>query len=260
MSENSAALLIPQTLIQSKRLLIHLVRDPMTLVQSIVYPALMLVILDIVLGQQVSAFSGTSSLFGTVPMTALLSAMLGSVAGAVTLGREWDAGILARFWVLPVHRASSLTARAAAEAARILSTTAAITAIGFLLGFGFEGQWYSAVLFVAVPVVFGIAFATAVIAASFVLGKTALVESVSLLCSLAMFLNPGFVPLAAYPTWIQPLVQYQPMSCAIEAMRAIAMGEPAGSSLAAAGAWSAAIFGIAVVPAYRGLRRATQPR
>lgn len=260
MSENSTAALIPQTLIQSKRLLIHLFRDPMTSIQSIVYPALMLVILDIVLGQQVSAFAGHSSLFGTVPMTALLSAMLGSVAGAVTLGREWDAGILARFWVLPVHRASGLAGRVTAEAARILATTLVITAVGFLLGFRPQGGPLSMLVFVAVPLVFGIAFATAVLAASFVLGRTALVESVSLLCSLAMFLNPGFVPLAAYPVWIQPLVEYQPMSCAIEAMQAVALGEPAGAALVKAGAWSLLIFGVSVVPAFRGLRRATRPR
>nr|WP_296771332.1 ABC transporter permease [Rhodococcus sp. (in: high G+C Gram-positive bacteria)] len=260
MTENAPSVLVPQTLIQSHRLIRHLFRDPMTLVQSIVYPAIMLVILDIVLGQQVSAFSGSSSLYGTVPMIALLSAMLGSVAGAVTLGREWDAGILARFWVLPIHRLSALTARVSAESARILATTLVLTTGGLALGFRFEGSWRSTLLFLAVPLMFGIPFATAVIAASFVLGKTALVESVSLLCSLSMFLSPGFVPLAAYPRWVQPFVEYQPMSCAIEAMRALALGEPAGTAVARAGAWSAVVFAVAVVPALRGLRRATQPR
>ncbi|SNT27273.1 ABC transporter permease [Rhodococcoides kyotonense] len=257
MSENATSVLVPQTLLQSKRLLLHLVRDPMTLMQSILYPAIMLVILTIVLGQQVSAFSGHSSLYGTVPMTALLSAMLGSVAGAVRLGREWDAGILARFWVLPIHRASSLAGRVTAEAARILVTTTVIVVVGLLLGFHCHGSW--ALLF-AIPLVYGMAFATAVMAASFSLGKTALVETVSLFCSLSMFLSPGFVPLAAYPTWIQPLVEYQPMSCAIEAMQAVALGEPSGAALARAGLWSLGIFAVAVVPAYRGLRRATQPR
>jgi ABC-2 type transport system permease protein len=264
-TENSAAVFVPQTLIQSQRMLLHLFRNPMSLVQSIVYPASMLVILDIVLGRQVSAFAGHDSLYGTVPMTALLSAMLGAVAGAVTLGREWDAGILARFWVLPIHRASGLAARVTSEGARILATTTLITGLGLLLGFRFSGSLfsgsvYSVLAFVAVPLMFGIAFATAVIAASFTLGKTLLVESVSLLCSLAMFFNPGFVPLAAYPTWLQPLVENQPMSCAIEAMTALALGEPAGAPLLKAAAWSSAIFAVAVVPALRGLRRATVPR
>lgn len=257
MTENATSALVPQTLIQSRRLLLHLVRDPMTLMQSIVYPAIMLVILNIVLGQQVSAFSGHDALYGTVPMTAVLSAMLGSVAGAVTLGRECDSGILARFWVLPIHRASGLAGRVTAEATRILVTTAAIVVVGLLLGFEFEG---SVVAFVLIPLVYGMAFTTAVMAASFTLGKTALVETVSLFCSLSMFLSPGFVPIAAYPSWIQPLVEYQPMSCAIQAMQAVALGEPAGAALAKAGIWSVGIFAVSVVPAYRGLRRATQPR
>ncbi|MCZ4077348.1 ABC transporter permease [Rhodococcus sp. H36-A4] len=259
-TENSTTVLVPQTLLQSQRLMRHLFRDPMSLVQAFLYPAAMLVMLDIVLGQQVTAFAGHDSLYGTVPMTALLSSMLGAVAGAVTLGREWDAGILARFWVLPIHRASGLSARVTAEATRILVTTVIISAVGALLGFRFTGSFPSALLFLAVPLMFGIAFATAVIAASFALGKTALVESVSLLCSLAMFFNPGFVPLAAYPTWLQPFVENQPMSCAIETMTAIALGEPAGTPLLKTAVWSSIIFAASVVPALRGLRRATQPR
>lgn len=258
--ENASAMLFPHTLLQTRRLLTRSLRDPMTMIQSIVYPALMLVMLDIVLGQQVSAFAGHSSLYGTVPMITILSAMLGSVAGAVTLGREWDAGVLARFWVLPVHRASALAARTVAEALRILATTVVIAAVGLVLGFRFDGSVWALLGFLAVPIVFGLAFATAVTGLSFYVARTTLVEAVSLLCSLLMFFNPGFVPLAAYPNWISPFVENQPMSCAITAMTALALGDPAGNALVKTAAWSIGLFVVFVVPTVRGYRRATRSR
>ncbi|NEW37068.1 ABC transporter permease, partial [Nocardia cyriacigeorgica] len=105
-------------------------QDPLTLMQSLLFPALLLVMLQTVLGRQITAFSGASALYGSVPMVALVGVMSGSLAGAITLGRERDAGLLARFWVLPVHRASGLAARIVAEGVRILTCTVVLFAVG----------------------------------------------------------------------------------------------------------------------------------
>ena len=41
-----------------------------------------------------------------------------------------------------------------------------------------------------------------------------------------MFFSTGFVPLEQYPRWIQPVVQHQPVSYAVEAMRGLSLGGP----------------------------------
>ena len=41
-----------------------------------------------------------------------------------------------------------------------------------------------------------------------------------------MFFSTGFVPLDQFPDWIQPVVEHQPVSCAIEAMRGLSLGGP----------------------------------
>jgi ABC-2 type transport system permease protein len=68
------------------------------------------------------------------------------------------------------------------------------------------------------------------------------------------FCSPGIAPVDSFPPWLQPFVQYQPLSPAIESMRALAEGEPAMGSLVFALAWVvvlSAILGPLAVRQYR---------
>ncbi|WP_216901457.1 ABC transporter permease [Nocardia alni] len=250
--------LVPQTLVQTKRLLIRWRRDPLTVVQSLGFPALLLIMLNTVLGHQISAFSGTSALYGSVPMVTLVAVMSGSLAGAITLGRERDAGLLARFWVLPVHRASGLSARVLAEAVRIVACTVVLFGVGMALGFRFRQGIPAAVALIGVPVLYGLGFAALVTTAAVFSAKSAVVEMISLGSSLMMFFSTGFVPLTAYPEWAQPIVAHQPMSYAIEAMRGLSIGGPVRGPLLATLAWSLGAMVVFAVPAAIGYTRASR--
>jgi ABC-2 type transport system permease protein len=250
--------LVPQTLIQTRRLLVRWRRDPVTMVQSLGFPALLLVMIDTVLGHQVTAYSGASALYGSVPMVTLVGVMSGSLAGAITLGRERDAGLLGRLWVLPVHRASGLMARIVAEAVRILTCTVMLFAVGLALGFRFHQGIPAALALLGVPVLYGLGFATLVTAAAVFTVKSALVEAISLGSSLMMFFSTGFVPLAAYPAWAKPIVAHQPMSYAIEAMRGLSLGGPVRGPLLSTVAWSVGAIVVFAIPAVVGYNRASR--
>ncbi|KZM74655.1 ABC transporter permease [Nocardia terpenica] len=250
--------MLPQTVIQTRRLLTRWRRDPVTTAQSLGFPALLLIVLNTVLGRQISMFSGADALYGSVPMVTLVSVMSGSVAGAVTLGRERDAGLLARFWVLPVHRASGPLARLAAEAARILTCTVVLFAVGIALGFRFRQGPAAAAATLTVPLLYGLAFAVLVTAVAVWTPGAALVEVISLGSSLLMFFSTGFVPLPAYPAWAKPLVAHQPMSYAIDAMRGLSLGGPVRGPLLATVCWSVAVTVVCAVPALVGYRRASR--
>lgn len=256
--ENSLRQLFPHTVIQTQRLLIRWSRDWGTVLQALVFPALLLVMLNTVLGRQISSFAGHSALYGTVPLTTLVGVMSGSTAGAVALGREQEEGLLARFWVLPVHRASGLLARFVAEAIRIVATTVIILAAGFALGFRFDQGWLAGIALFIVPLMFGLAFGTLVIAVAVYTAKATLVEGVSLVTSLMMFFSTGFVPLAAYPQWAQPIVEHQPLSYAIEAMRGLSLGGPVREPMIGTVLWSVGIIAVCAVPAAYGYRKASR--
>lgn len=257
--ESSLKALIVHSGLQCKRLLTRWSRDPATMIQALLYPALTLLMFDIVLGQTITRTTGIPAINGTVPMIILVGAMYGSVASGVGLREEAAKGLLGRFWTLPTHRAAGLLGRVMAEAIRVVITSVLILLIGILLGFRFTQGPVEFLGFVALPVLFGIAFSTFVtFLASGKAAQAGLVELVSIVCTLMMFFNTGFVPLMAYPPWLQDIVANQPMSVTIDAMRAMAIGgdvfEPAMKSLA----WSLGLIIVFTVPAIRGYRNAAQ--
>ncbi|MFI5431086.1 ABC transporter permease [Rhodococcus baikonurensis] len=255
-AENSAKALWSHSLIQAKRLLMNWARDPSTTIQALIYPALTLLMFRVVLGNSISNATGQPSIYGTVPMIILVGAMFGSIVSAVGLRSEKESGLLGRFWTLPAHRASGLVGRMIAEATRVLATSIVILIVGFALGFRFNQGPLSAIAVLVIPVIFGIGFAMMVTALATVSDTLPLVELVSIGCTLLMFFNSGFVPVMAYPKWLQPVVAEQPMSVAIDAMRGFAMGgevlEPTIKTLA----WSFGMMAVFLYPAIRGYRKA----
>jgi ABC-2 type transport system permease protein len=255
--ENSLRMLVPQTLVQTKRILVRWSRDPVTLIETLVLPIMFLLTLNIVLGELISQTTGHSGLYGTVPMNALAAAINGSSIGAVGLIGERTNGLLRRLWVVPVHRASGVLARILAEAVRILITTIVVVGTGLALGFRFQQGGPAAAAWLAVPLIFGMAFATLITMVALYTARTFLLEGVTLVHILAVVFSTGFLPVDQYPTWIQPVVAHQPMSYAIEAMRGLSLGGPVRSPLIATLLWSAGIAVVCVVPMLIGYRRAS---
>ncbi|MFC4604727.1 ABC transporter permease [Rhodococcus kronopolitis] len=254
--ETSWKALLTHSKLQTGRLLLRSAKDPFTMLQAIVYPAIMLVMFWAVLGISVTRATGVNSVYGYAPMLALVGAMFGSMASGMQLKAEWRKGLLSRFWILPTHRAAGLISRLVFEAIRILLTTVLIMLVGVLLGFRFNQGVVAGVLLMLVPLVMGIGFATMVTALSVNFAKVPLVELLSLICTLLMFFNSGFVPTAAYPTWLQGFVENQPMSTAIDAMRGLSLGGPVAEPLIKTTLWSLGAIAIFAWPAINGYKRA----
>ncbi|WP_421958348.1 ABC transporter permease [Prescottella subtropica] len=257
-SEHSAQALVVHSRMQSWRLLKRWSRDPTTVVQALLYPALMLFMFSIVLGDSIEKATGAPAVYGYVPMMILTGSMFGSVVSAVGLRMEKESGLLGRFWTLPIHRASGLVGRMIAESVRVLATTIVILIAGFALGFRFDQGPLAALALLLVPLLFSVAFAMMVTAFATYAGKAPLVEFVSLACTLLMFFNTGFVPLMAYPKWLQPVVEHQPMSYAIDVMRGLSLGGPVLTPLIGTLVWSVGIFAVFLYPAIRGYKHAAQ--
>lgn len=255
-SESSLRALVSHSGLQTGRLLLRWTRDPYTMLQAVIYPALMLVMFWVVLGVTITEGTSVKAVYGQVAMITLIGAMFGSIASGLSLKKEWADGLLSRFWVLPVHRASGLISRLLAEAVRIQITTVLIVAVGFALGFRFDQGLLPGLVMLLLPLLFGMAFATLVTALAVNAAKAPLVELLSLLATLMMFFNSGFVPTMAYPTWLQPVVENQPMSCVIDAMSGLSMGGPVAEPLIKTFIWCGALVLIFAYPAIRGYRRA----
>lgn len=245
------------TWVQTERLLTRWAHDPQTVIEALLLPVGFLLALDLVFGQPVSAVSGHSALHGTVPLAVLIGATFGASAAGVGLMRERADGLLARFWVLPVHRASGPISRLAAEVIRILLTGVVVLAAGLILGLRFREGLLAAAGWLLVPVAFGVAFAALVTTMALFVVNTVLVESTGLIVMLLVFFCTGFVPLDQYPAWLQPVVEHQPMSYAVEAMRGLSLGGPLFWPMVGTLSWSAGIVAVCAMPMMIGYRKAS---
>lgn len=259
-SENSLRHLLSHTRVLTQRLLVRLVRNPITIVHALVLPVGFLLTLNVVLGDSITAATGEDGLYRSVPLVALLAAMSGSTAGMVGITAERLDGFLARLWVLRVHRAAGLLARLSAEVVRLFGTTLVILCTGLILGFRFHRGVAGALLWLTVPVIFGVAFSAVVTMIALYWPKAVLVEAIQIVGLIGTFFCTGLVPLDKYPDWVQPFVQYQPMSAAVDAMRGLSVGGQALMPMLGTLAWSAGIFVVCLWPIMVGYRRASTSR
>jgi ABC-2 type transport system permease protein len=255
--ENSARRLGPQSWVLTVRVLRRWRRDPATVLESLIMPVALLITLNIVLGDGIRQLTGHSALYNSAPLIAMVGAMSGSMVGGIGLMGERDDGLLARLWVLPVHRASGLLSRLAADAVRIVMTTLIILCAAMIMGFRFQHGVPAAVAWILVPTLFGLVFTMVVLTLALFSANTIVVEGTEVIWGMLMFFSIGFVPLDQYPRWIQPVVEHQPVSYAIEAMRGLSLDGPVLHPLVGLLIWSATIAAACAIPLAIGYRRAS---
>jgi ABC-2 type transport system permease protein len=250
--------LLTQSWVQAGQLLTRWRRDQGVLMGSLLLPIFLLVVYEVVLGAQVRRVTGIDSVYGLVPLCTILSAVFGALGGAVGVQMERDWRLLSRMWVMPIHRASAVLGRLAAEAVRALVGTVLITAIGVGLGLRFAHGWPTALVYILIPSIAAVGYTAVVLAVAIRSnGRTIMTWLVAATVSLA-FLNPGTTPINQFPDWLRPLVRFQPMSPPIEAMWALAHGGPLLFPMAMTLLWTVVLIVVFVPLAARGYRQAAE--
>ncbi|MGO9154440.1 ABC transporter permease [Mycobacterium sp.] len=250
--------LLTQTWVQAGRLLTRWRRERAVMMGSLVVPVCILLTYQAVLGERVHKVTGVASVYGLVPVCAVLSAVLGALrtSEGIVVDRQW--GLLSRMWVLPVHRASALTGRLTAEAVRALIGTVLITALGVAMGLRFTHGWPAALVYILIPPIVVAGFTALVMALAVrTNARTAMTLLATVTVSLA-FVNPGITPIGLFPDWLRPLVRVQPMSPPIEAMRALAHDGPLVWPLAMTLIWAIVLVAVFIPLAVRGYRLAAE--
>lgn len=239
----------------TERMFMHWRLHPMVPLQSVLVPTLLLLTYYLVISKSMVRLTGSDNLATLVPMCIVAGTMMGTLGAGFHIPGERDSGLLSRFWVMPVPRGSFLAGTLLAEAAQTFVAGFVILLVGMGLGLRFDGAWPTVIPFLLLPVLVTIVFAIIVMAVAV---RTHSAPLLTLLGGAAIgmaFCTGGVAPLEHFPEWIQPIARVQPLAPVIDAMRALAEGEPAGGSLLAALAWLiglAAVFGPVAVRGYRG--------
>ncbi|MCF8602645.1 ABC transporter permease [Gordonia sp. HY442] len=249
---------VAQVAVHTGTLLKSWSRDPGIVVQSLAFPTVMLLMFQLVFGKSVTALGSGDSIYGNTGLVALVAALYGTVATAMTLIHERDSGLLSRIWTLPVSRSGFIAGRLAAEAVRTGLATVVLFLVAMTMGFGFEQGVLSALGGLAVPMIFAVGVAAPVIALATVASGTQSVQFLGGVFLFLLFFNSGFAPISEYPSWLQPVVRNQPMSPAIDAIRSLTEGGPVAGPLTATIVWTVGLLAVFGPLAVRGYRRASE--
>ena len=250
--------LVTESLVFASWLLAQWRRQPAMMVQSLVFPIFLLITYKLLVGKSIMRITGTDSLYGLVPACAVAGAMFGAIAAGRSIPRERDWGLLSRLWVFPVSRASALTGRLLAEAARTLVSAVLITAVGVGLGLRFKGGWLAVIPFVLVPVLVVVVFSMAVIAISVRSKSGAVLVWLGVPSIASVLSSAGVVPIDKLPSAVRLQIPLQPMWPTIQSMRALAQGTPAWWPLLLTVVWAVGLAAVLGPLAVRGYRAAAE--
>lgn len=246
------------TVVLTERMLMRWRRYPVVPMQSLLLPTLLLLTYDLLVSRSMTQLTGADNLTALVPMCTVAGAMMGAVGAGFHLPAERDSGLLSRFWVQPVARSSFLAGTLLAEGVRTLGAGILITAVGMALGLRLDCGPLAIVAFLAIPVLVVMVFGTIVVSVAVLRQSTALLTLLGGSAIGMAFCTGGIAPVDLFPTWLQPVIRFQPLTPIVESMRALAEGDPAGPALAAGAAWLLALLAVFGPLAARGYRRAAE--
>jgi ABC-2 type transport system permease protein/oleandomycin transport system permease protein len=179
----------------------------------------------------------------------------GAMGTGIGLSEDLHKGLIERFRSLPMARSAVLAGRTMADLVRNALVVVLMAVVGFMVGFDYHAGWFAFAASILVLLLFSLAMSWvfALIGLSVPNAEATQAASFPIL-GLLVFASTAFVPLATMPGWLQAYNKVQPVSVAVEAVRALALGGPTAGPVARSVVWSLvmiAVFAPLAVAKYR---------
>jgi ABC transporter DrrB family efflux protein len=234
--------LIADTVVLTRRNLTLYRRDPALLAFFTVQPILLVVLITYVFGGAVEAIIGVQYIDYFMPGVFVLAIGFGSANTAVGIAEDLGRGVIDRFRSLPIARGAVLAGRTASDTIRNAVVILIMVAVGFLVGFRFRTSFPLALASLGMTLAIGILVGGA---------EAAQLAVLAIIIPLS-FASSVFVPVASMPGWLQVIAKINPITQAVDAIRALALGGPTAGPVTRALVWIAAILAVSVpLAAYR---------
>jgi ABC transporter DrrB family efflux protein len=205
-------------------------RSPQLLVTSIVAGAIFIVLFRYIFGGAIDLGSVPYVDF-LIPGMVLTSVLITGTGTAVGVAEDGDQGIVDRLRSLPTPRIALLAGRALGDIIIVAWGTAVTAAMGFLVGFRLHGSVGKALLAFALCVVCGFALLWLFICMGLVSANAQAAQGTSMVIYPLIFVSSAYVPVDTLPGWMQPIAEYQPVTVMCNAVRSLALGDPALAGL-----------------------------
>jgi ABC-2 type transport system permease protein/oleandomycin transport system permease protein len=200
---------------------------------------------------------GTSYVDFLMPGVLVQTAMFGSFFTGIGLAEDLNKGVVDRLRSLPMARSAVLFGRTLSDLVRNAATGVVMVAVGILVGF--RPDQSAPRLLLAIVVLLGFAYVFSWIAATIGLAirDPETTQSAGFIWMFPLtFASSAFVPATSMPEPLKTFAQdVNPVTHAVDSVRALSLGGPLGDHLWIAFAWIAGLLIVFVPLAVRTYRR-----
>jgi ABC-2 type transport system permease protein len=201
-----------------------------------------------------------------LPVIIVQTMLLGALTTVDRAARDQGSDFGVRLRTLPISTVVPLTARMLYCLFRGAIALLAAIAVGYVFGFRMVGGFFYAAAFAVLVLTLTLALSLGADAtgtgiagagnAGAEIGNSGAASQLLLVPQLLLImLSTGMAPVDAFPDWLHPFVQYQPVSQVTETMRGFATGHVAVGNLATSAAWCLGLLVVFGALAVRMQRR-----
>ena len=226
-------------------------RNPASIMGAILFPLLFFALFNVTMRRIMDAqgFDYVQLLPSAIVVQAMLFA---AISSAYYVAEDRLNGVLQRLRSLPIHRGAPMLGRAIGDVVRAAVSLVVLLVVGVATGMRFEAGIIWLPAYIGVALLFAVGTALAMGLLGYIAGSPDNAVSIATIPYLPLLmLSTAFVPVEDFPGWLQPFVEWQPVTAVIDALRALTGDGDITSTVAASVAWS---VGLLVVCGYLGAR------
>ncbi len=226
-------------------------RNPASIMGAILFPLLFFLLFNVTMRRIMEAqgFDYVQLLPSAIVVQAMLFA---AISSAYYVADDRVSGVLQRLRSMPIHRGAPMLGRAAGDVVRAAVSLVVLLVVGVVTGMRFNAGLIWLPAYVGVALLFAIGAALAMGLLGYIAGSPDTAVSIATIPYLPLLmLSTAFVPVEDFPGWLQPFVEWQPVTAVIDALRALTGDGDITSTVSRSVGWS---IGLLVVCGYLGAR------
>lgn len=230
---------LAQSAALSWRGIAKLPRNPMSLTDVTLGPAIFLVLFAYVFGGAVAGDT-QEYLDYVFPGMVGMMVLFASMGVGVALSMDMSTGIFDRFRSLPLLRIAPLVGAIGSDIIRQVISLAAVIGFGLLLGVRFEANLWQVLAACAVAIAFGLAFSWVWVLLALGIKDTQAVQGLGAVVIFPLvFVSNIFVPTETMPNWLETVASWNPVGHLVEALRGLLMAGDVAEPLLLTALWAA---------------------
>jgi ABC-2 type transport system permease protein len=215
----------------AKRSLRHVRHDPEQLANVTLQPVLIVVLMNFLFGGAITTGTRGGYINFVMPGIFVAAVAFAAVTTTISVAADMLEGVIDRFRTLPMAKSSVITGHVIADLARSMVGLAVTVAAGYATGFRPSaglGDW-AAVLAVILLVSLALSWLAALVG---LLGKSLeAAQQLAAIIVIPVFFSSALVPTATMPAWLRVVTVNQPITQAVDTIRALLLGQSPGSHL-----------------------------